>query len=148
MVKVLSIQNFTDSISSLLHLNDVDKFALVNPDAIFSAIPENDFIVTQIPEWESFEFGMNSWDENNFFDLMFQNTNDIQVLLLTNEGLKRQVSFAFNINHFKEFVSWYEEEFDGLFMQPSDYIFIINDCVKVLHHGGVIIETLNKNVLS
>ncbi|GGD82077.1 hypothetical protein GCM10011514_52670 [Emticicia aquatilis] len=148
MVKVLSIQNFTDSVSSLLHLKDIDKRALVNPDVIFSTIPENDFIITQIPDWESFEFGIDSWDENNFFDLMFQNIKDTQILLLTDEGLKRQMSFAFNINHFNEFVRWYEGEFDCAFMQPSDYIVIINDCVKVLHHGGVIIETLNKKATS
>ncbi len=145
MFAVLPIDRYYEKMSILLNVKPEQWFKLLGPDWIFGKIGSKNFTKTWIKDWIWFEYGKlpngEYWDENNFYDLVFKDLSNQRVMLLTDEGIKAKKCFEFDLDTFHEFVEWYENEYYLCFMEPHDYIIILeNNMIKILHHGGVVLE--------
>ncbi|GAB3503049.1 hypothetical protein [Emticicia fontis] len=145
MFAVLPIERYYEKMCLLLNAKPEQQFKLLGPDWIFGKIGWKNWTRTWIEDWIWFEHGKlpngEYWDENNFYNLVLKDLPNQKVMLLTDEGIREKKCFKFDLNSFYEFVEWYEDKYQMEFMQPHDYIIILeNNMIKILHHGGVVLE--------
>lgn len=145
MFAVLPIEKYYERLSALLDIKQGERFYFDSPDAIFGKIGWKNCTRYWIKDWIWFEYGKlphgEYWDENNFYDLVFKDLSNQKILLLMHYGVYRKECFEFHLDSFYEFVDWYHERYEESFMQPHDYILILeNNMIKILHHGGVVLE--------
>lgn len=138
----------TAAIESLkdTQLNFVKYSDLVNFNALWDTMGEisnKRFKRKKIPDWIDYQLGKKDLSREDFYRFFFNDLDESEVVLIvTDEGHRKEWVFKIFVHEFMAFSEWHEEYFCMDFFQFSDYLVVFPDLNKIryMHDEGLIME--------